>query len=103
MLVLKRVAELYNSLLGPEGEAGTPAAFGSLAELVDAESAYAGSHHADGDRGYWEQELHGAPPPRDWPAGPTERLVPWFVPSVPCRRKLPQRWSPPPPRPPRWY
>lgn len=52
VLVLKRVAELYNSLLGRDSEATAPAIFGSLSELVDTESGYAGSPDADGDRSY---------------------------------------------------
>ncbi|CAN7485074.1 amino acid adenylation domain-containing protein [Arthrobacter sp. LjRoot14] len=63
VLVLKRVAELYNSLLGRDSEATAPAIFGSLSELVDTESGYAGSPDADGDRSYWEEQLRGAAAP----------------------------------------
>ena len=63
VLVLKRVAELYNSLLNPGAESAVPAGFGSLAELVDAEEGYAGSGKAAVDRGYWDDELQGATTP----------------------------------------
>ena len=65
VLVLRRVAELYNALLaenGPGGAAddgGSP--FDGLPELIAAEAGYAGSAAADGDRDYWRDELDGVP------------------------------------------
>ncbi|HSO17593.1 MAG TPA: amino acid adenylation domain-containing protein [Arthrobacter sp.] len=68
VLVLRRVAALYHGLLesaephgGAAGNIQDTPAFGALAELLAAESAYAGSNNADGDRAYWEDRLRDAP------------------------------------------
>ncbi len=70
VLVLRRVAELYDSLLGgtdnaadgtAAGDSG-PTAFGSLTELLTAEREYPESGSAGTDRSYWEQELRDAAP-----------------------------------------
>lgn len=65
VLVLRRVAELYNALLagsGPDGVAGDGGSpFDGLTELIAAEAGYAGSTAAAGDRDYWREELDGVP------------------------------------------
>ncbi|MET4093900.1 amino acid adenylation domain-containing protein [Arthrobacter sp. UYCu712] len=70
VLVLKRVAELYATLLVGTGSTADvtaggdpgPAAFGSLSELLTAEREYPESSSAGTDRSYWEQELQDAAP-----------------------------------------
>ena len=77
VLVLRRVAEQYQQLL--DGAApGTAPAFGSLAELLAAENAHAGSDAADADRAYWESQLRDAPAAAGLagrPAGAASSLV----------------------------
>ncbi|MDJ0352672.1 non-ribosomal peptide synthetase [Pseudarthrobacter sp. PH31-O2] len=64
VLVLKRVAELYQGLLGGSDGNGAgrdrPRAFGALPELLAAESDYAESATADADRSFWKDQLQGA-------------------------------------------
>jgi amino acid adenylation domain-containing protein len=87
VLVLQRVAELYQGLLDsaePRGAAagntrpGSAPAFGALAELLAAENDYAGSDAADADRTYWEAQLRDAPAAAGLagrPAGTASSLV----------------------------
>ncbi|WCI08357.1 condensation domain-containing protein [Arthrobacter sp. OVS8] len=87
VLVLRRVAEQYQQLLDgaePRGAAtggtapGNAQDFGSLAELLAAENAHAGSGAADADRAYWESQLRDAPAAAGLagrPAGAASSLV----------------------------
>ena len=87
VLVLQRVAELYQGLLdsaAPHGAAagdtqrGSAPVFGALAELLAAENDYAGSDTADADRAYWEAQLRDAPAAAGLagrPAGAASSLV----------------------------
>ncbi len=66
VLVLKRVARLYDRLLpgtaAADATAEDGATFGSLRDLQQAEQDYAGAPAAESDRGYWESALRDAPP-----------------------------------------
>ncbi|RAX47177.1 non-ribosomal peptide synthetase [Arthrobacter sp. AQ5-06] len=69
VLVLKRVAGLYNSLLdnaqlaGPRtGSTDGEPSFGPLNELLTAEGSYPESAAAGADRTYWDAQLADAPP-----------------------------------------
>jgi amino acid adenylation domain-containing protein len=82
VLVLKRIAELYNGLIEGEPAGGADregsASFGALAGLVRAELDYAGSGAAAADRAYWEETLREASPAAGLagrPAGTARSLV----------------------------
>ncbi|MGP4031718.1 amino acid adenylation domain-containing protein [Pseudarthrobacter sp. 1C304] len=80
VLVLQRVAELYDGLLANKenpGSTDTPA-FGALIELLAAEKDYAGSDAADADHAYWKGQLQDAPAAAGLagrPAGAASSLV----------------------------
>lgn len=65
VLVLRRVAELYNILLADDGggqATGEGPGFARFTDLLAAEAGYAGSDGAAADRAFWDAELTGAPP-----------------------------------------
>lgn len=65
VLVLRRVAELYNTLLADDGggqAAGEGSGFARFKDLLAAEADYAGSDGAAADRAFWDAELAEAPP-----------------------------------------
>ncbi|MCB5292073.1 non-ribosomal peptide synthetase [Arthrobacter sp. SO3] len=77
VLVLKRMAELYQGLLEGPDTNDIPA-FGDLSELLAAEADYAGSDAADADRAYWTARLQDAPAAAGLagrPAGTASSLV----------------------------
>lgn len=55
VLVLRRVAQLYNEMQANEPTAATP--FPSLDALLEAEAGYPGSPQADSDKDYWERAV----------------------------------------------
>ncbi|WP_054010856.1 non-ribosomal peptide synthetase [Arthrobacter sp. ERGS1:01] len=59
VLVLKRVATLYNEMLAPssdtEARTGACTPFPSLDALLEEEAEYLGSTHAEADKAYWER------------------------------------------------
>ncbi|WP_269045186.1 non-ribosomal peptide synthetase [Paenarthrobacter sp. Z7-10] len=85
VLVLKRVAQLYEHLLTNDaGSDPTPdlgpeqSPFPSLDELLADESAYADSRHAAADRDYWQNNLADAEPVSGLagrPAGTASELI----------------------------
>lgn len=60
-IVSMRVAQLYTAYV--EGIAPPPCEFGTLAELVEAETAYRDSDRLRRDRAYWHEQLAGLPEP----------------------------------------
>ena len=63
VLVLKRVAGLYNAMLGGSviGSTDSEPSFGSLQELLAAEGSYPASNAAEADHMYWDAHLADAP------------------------------------------
>ncbi|WP_045730440.1 non-ribosomal peptide synthetase [Pseudarthrobacter chlorophenolicus] len=65
VLVLRRVAEFYNTLLADDGgeqATGEGTVFARFTDLLAAEAGYAGSDGAAADRAFWDAELAEAPP-----------------------------------------
>ncbi|MGK4578986.1 non-ribosomal peptide synthase/polyketide synthase [Kitasatospora sp. HPMI-4] len=60
-LIARRVAETYTALV--EGRPAGPAAFGSLQDLLDGESAYRAAPRFAADRSYWMARLADRPEP----------------------------------------
>ena len=65
ILFAQRLAEVYSGLVADEP--CTPAAFASLPELLDEDTAYRASNSFEDDRQYWLSKIAGMP---DGPAGP---------------------------------
>ncbi len=57
--IARRLAELYNAYL--EQREPAPCEFGSLQELIEAESAYRSSDRLQRDREYWKEKLANLP------------------------------------------
>ncbi|MFI5086156.1 MAG: amino acid adenylation domain-containing protein [Actinomycetales bacterium] len=91
VLVLRRVAELYDDLLARDRSTGqdraggapayappSPSPFRSLDDLLADESDYAASRHAAADREFWQQDVAEAEPVSglaDRPQGTADRLI----------------------------
>lgn len=66
-LVGSRLASVYSALIA--GAPIPPAIFGSLSDLIDAESAYESSEDYLRDRAYWTDHLPPESGPRPWSSG----------------------------------
>ncbi|MHA7271098.1 amino acid adenylation domain-containing protein [Arthrobacter sp. HLT1-20] len=81
VLVLQRIAQLYNELLahGTEAEAlESSAKFPSLDSLLSEEAAYVDSRNADADQDFWQAtlaETAAAPGLAERPSGNARRLI----------------------------
>ncbi len=78
VLVLKRVAQLYSELLEKDDGGTSPSPFGSLKELLTAESHYAASKAFQSDKEFWAEstaDAESAPALAGQPHGTASVLV----------------------------